>query len=943
VIAPVTIKPQKETVAPLSVIGEDEEEDDEEPAMAQVIANTISGVTARPSTAAAPSTLGVKYEPNYYRVMQAASVVRIIDSSRIPLRIVEPTKVSDPKAGPQIGLLPEAIDKYFFQDSTSDKFAERLDIVSKLKPTAQGFLRVGIDNSDKAQSFLAAVAPFFFQPNAEKVIENILEPIETRIPVKKFLQLNGGNLVHEFFNRCEKKHTNEMRNWAFIHLGIDELRSSNIPAIERLMNSYECFKDYIIDPTEKKDVRTFFNAFSDPKVMPPRGIIFIILEATVEEISIRKGEKVEFKKEVLLENVRCPPYPISQDQQKADIGFIIHYNKITRDRYKRDQKTYTHLGWDPLFYVDGNLPTAESRHKPTLFFQRSQEATWPPVVQRRVSEFFSKCNAVNRGPFTSQFGFYPNALIPAQDIVTAIRIQPAGIIRDAYNHLVGVGYRLPGSKKTGRSSTIVAVPVADDGSMYFESKVFFDWDDFDPAPADALVEFYKTHINNIFPQYKGYIPLEIRKSTDTDQIIGVGLTNSFVVPSSEPIDSADIAGMVSRGINELEWDINNTIAYDSEMRIEAFKDANKDPGKDEVPIVDPKAKPYLKLKMESYQDEIEDVYQHLRLSFSTWLATGAGVEKRERLEEILKIKNLPLSDKRKRLDILLYNDVIRWLEPKESDEKSDIGFLRIDCQIQGQENCKGRCKWAPKASDDISCGPCKIHTPKPAQDADGVIMNVPRMLYLRLVDELIRYAAKRKEIFNGTVPRLTIRREAQRSGDQYIIPEGSADWNTWWEMLRVEWMNPDIEDKKFFDEQYEPIPTGIPRDDNRSLPASLKAALGPTDPKVDGLVWNPSTIEDRPFWFLKEILRFNPIASKAEKTLDINELKEIGKIGMTQILWMPSGQIAGSMRTKTVGATSAIIIANVDGTVGWVSQKGAYGVKIPLNALPESLNAFRLV
>jgi hypothetical protein len=86
-----------------------------------------------------------------------------------------------------------------------------------------------------------------------------------------------------------------MRNWAFIHLGIDELRSSNIPAIERLMNSYECFKDYIIDPTEKKDVRTFFNAFSDPKVMPPRGIIFIILEATVEEISIRKGEKVDYK------------------------------------------------------------------------------------------------------------------------------------------------------------------------------------------------------------------------------------------------------------------------------------------------------------------------------------------------------------------------------------------------------------------------------------------------------------------------------------------------------------------------------------------------------------------------------------------------------------------------------------------------------------------------
>jgi hypothetical protein len=934
----VTAKP-----AVLSAIGENAEntfdEDNEEPAMAQEIADTIQGTLP---TTVDKGTAGLtgKYEPNYYRVIQAASVVRIIDSSRIPLKIVEPTKPGDPKAGPQIGLLPEAIDKYFFQDSTSDKFAERLDIVSKLKPTAQGFLRLGIDNSNRELSFLAAVAPFFYQPTAEKVIENIIEPIETRIPPKKFLQLNGGNLVHEFFNRCQKKHTNEMRDWVSRHLGIDELKSSNIPAIERLMNSYECFKDYIMDPTQRKDARVFFNAFSDPKVMPPRGIIFIILEATVEEVSVRKGDRVEFKKEVLLFNIRCPPYPISQDQQKADIGFIVHYNKITRDRYKRDQKTYSHLGWDPLFYVDGNMPTAESRHKPTLFFQRSQEATWPPIVQRRVSEFFSRCNAVNRGAFTSQFGFYPNALIPAQDLVTAIRIQPAGIIRDAYNHLVGIGYRLPGNKKTGRASTIVAVPVADDGSMFFESRLFFDWDDFDPAPADALIGFYKTHINGIFPQYRGYIPLEVRKSQDTDQIIGVGLTNSFVVPAISPIDPSEIADLPSRNINELEWDINNTIAYDSEMRQLAFEDANKNPEEGDVPIVDPKAIEYLKLKLEDKQDEIEDVYQHLRLTFSTWLATGAGLEKRERLKEILKFKDLPLSDKRKRLDILLYNDIIRWLEPKQTDEKSDIGFLRIDCQIQGQEDCKGRCSWVPKVSDGDGCGPCKIHTPK---GADGVIMNVPRMLYLRLVDELIRYAAKRKEIFDEQVPRLTIRREAQISGDQYIIPEGSADWNSWWEMLRVEWMTPEKEDKKFFDEQYEPIPSGIPSDDHRTLPASLKAALGADDPKVDRLVWNPSIIEGKPFWFLKEVLRFNPIVFKAEKSLDVSELREIGKAGSTQVLWMPSGAIAGSLRTKTVGAMSAIIMAMVDGNVGWVCERGSYGVKIPLNALPESLNAFRLV
>ena len=915
------------------------------PALAQPVADAIMGQKKAEnedsdSDENKDEQPSIKYD--YYRVIQAVSVKSIVDSSRIPLKIVEPKSDDDLKAGPQIGFLPEALDKYFVQDSTSDKFAERIEIVSKLKPSAEGFLRLGVDNTNKEQSFLSAVAPFFYLPNAEKLIEKVLEPIETRIPPKKFLQINGGNLVHEFFTKCDKKYTNDMRKFAK-QLNVTELTSSNIPAIERIMCAYENFKDYIrnIETPQRKDLRIFYDIFSEPSIMPPRGIIFIVLEVTVEEISIKRGDKIEFKNEVKFENVRCPPYPLNEAQQRADIGFIVHYNRIIRDRYTQ-AKTYKNMGWDPLFYVNGTKGDIKSRHKPTLYFQRSQESTWPPIVQQRVQEFFSKCVNINRGPFTSELGIDPYALISAQELITAIRIQPKGYIRDAYNHFVGVGYRIPG--KAGSASGIAAVPISDDGTFIDEGGIFLDWDDFEPAPINKVIDFYLRNIVSIFPQYRGYVPKSQIKMKDSDKIIGLRLTNGFVIPASDAQESSPVSEAeypIEPPIEYLDWDINNTIAYDTESRQRAFKLADKgrdiDGGEEE--IIDDKQDQYVTLKMETSEDEIEDVYQHLRLTFSTWLATGAGSQKRIRLLEILKNIDMTLQDKRRRLDILLYNNVIRWLEPTESDEKSDISFLRIDCQVQGEETCRGRCKWAPKETDDINCSPCKIHSPK----KNGIIINVPRMLYLRLIDELIRYAAKREEIFNKQVPRLTIRRKAQRSGDQYIVAEGTSDWSTWWEILRAEWFVPEKEISKHFDEQFNPLPKNLPVKDTRTLPDSLKAALDPTnsDPKVAELVWNPSTTPDRPFAFLKSVLRFHEITTKSEATLNLEELETIVNTGNCQVLYMPSGNIAGSMRKIKEGAMDGIIIAFVDGNPGWVSKRQTYSVKIPLSDLPSSLNIYR--
>ena len=914
-------------------------------AEAQPIADAIQAPLAQQAPVATvkaynpTATTAVKYD--YYRVINGVSVRSIVDSSRVPLRIVEPREADDPKAGPQIGFLPLTLDEYFKQDSTSDKFAERLEIVSKVKPAAQGFMRVAIDNSKKEQGYLSAIAPYFFLPNADVLMETLFEPIEIRIKPKTFMQLNGGNLVHEFFNKCERKNTNDMRQWASKYLGIGELKYTNIPAIERIMNSYECFINYMNDPTQKKTSRILSGIMSEPNIFPPRGIIFLILEMNVEEISIRTGDKVEYRTEIKLDRVRCPHYPLNEGQQKADIGFLAHYNRISRDRYTQE-KSSRDMGWDALFYIDGTQGVPDSRHKPQIVFQRSQEALWPKIVRERVSDFFNSCLTVTRGPFTSEFGISPYALIGSQEIITAVRQQPEGIIRDAYNHLVGVAYKIKGKSQT--SKKIAAIPIADDGSFYFDNNIFLDWNDFDPPPINKLIHFYKTNILPIFPQYTGYTPTNQVKIEGLESVVGLRLKNGLVVPATDADE--DEHTVITEEEYPIEYTehmdyiVNNTIAYDNELRKKAFAKADEYRGEEDEKIDDPHANTeYLKFNMESSQDEIEDIYQHLRLTFSTWLDTGAGSEKRERLTEVLKTREMTLNEKRQRLDILLYSDVIRWLEPSDSDEKSTIGFLRIDCQIQGKETCSGRCKWVPKDTDDQSCGPCKIHSPR----SDGITMNIPRMLYLRLIDELIRYAAKREEIFTKQVPRLTIRREKQHQGDQLIIAEGTTDWNTWWEMLRIEWFAPEKETSKFFDEQYQPMPTGLPKTDTRSLPASLIDALGRDDPKVRNLVWNPSSTPDRPFSFLKSIVRFNPVASKPEDTLSKDELDEIKVLGNVQILYMPGGTLQMSSRVKKMGAIDALIIAKVDGTVGWISPIGSYGLKIPLSALPDSLNSFRTV
>jgi hypothetical protein len=79
-----------------------------------------------------------------------------------------------------------------------------------------------------------------------------------------------------------------------------------------------------------------------------------------------------------------------------------------------------------------------------------------------------------------------------------------------------------------------------------------------------------------------------------------------------------------------------------------------------------------------------------------------------------------------------------------------------------------------------------------------------------------------------------------------------------------------------------------------------------------------------------------------ELELGAKQIKEIALNAKAQVLYIPSEEAAGRLLARAPGATEAIILMPVDGVPGWISVKGTFTVKIPLNAVPDALRKLGL-
>ena len=701
---------------------------------------------------------------------------------------------------PQIGLLPAALNTYFGQDPA--QIVSRTFNPQKIKPGAQGFLRIGVENRVrfKADSFLAATAPFFGKNSVQSFKAFLADIVQPRV----FMGLNHGNLLLEMYDaatsRPKPEEMGQVREWGRTALG--QTRVANQELLIRAFMAYRSFQAWLASDETVKEYRQFAHLFAQPGLLATAtrrvaetgaavtqmrrpGILFIVLDI------LRSGEV----------RVRCPPYPMGAEAfQRADIGFLAHHWSGV---------------WEPIFYADNRSLGERDLHTFHLTFAAAQRDRWPAAVKQRVQEFAQSCATAGsggRGIYTSLSGIHSTRVLP----MTTVRIHLAGqegitlygLVRDAYNHVAALVYQINDFAAT-ETSGLVAVPVVDDGIEVLDARVqtLLDWDEFKPAPIDAVVNFYRNFIT--LPKFpKTYMPRAAVRSEGTDQIVALRLEGGLFVPVAPVAAVTADLGLPreEETVAEMEWEINKRIVEGS-----VASEAGSVPAGDEA---------RLRVK------EFGEAYEHLRLTFSNWLAaaTDAG-EFRKALEDIIFRRDMLLYEKRKRLEILLGPEVESWLAESDEDKPRQASLFRLDCRLRDEGGCGGMCEWRQAEGADGN-GQCLIHVAE-TSPIEGALASGGRILLLRLIDELLRYAGKRKEIFEQRVSKIGVIENPVILKDEAIFPEKSAAWI---DILRMEWARDKTEEARYLEEMSRLAPMGtgaapVEAEDEYEKPEGLPPGL----------------------------------------------------------------------------------------------------------------------
>ena len=457
-------------------------------------------------------------------------------------------------------------------------------------------------------------------------------------------------------------------------------------------------------------------------------------------------------------------------------------------------------------------------HETIMKWDYSSKSYWPSIVKERVEEYFNQCQSRYRSLYTSQDGMNPMAMIPLSKAVEATTsLKPFGIVKDSYNHIVGVTYRA--SVQPG-STPLITLPVVDDGVISISSAfsikhIHLDWDDFKPAPVDVLIQYYQDKLSPLFSLYPGYkvqyvVKKRISKKKDEGTIVAVQLANGIFIPASPPKNEAVFTAQMQRlsssseeekkeneenmgfvFVDEFQWSIDKDIAgmksrVDSKVWEEVLKGttSEKGCGFDQELI-----------RKSSYV-EFEELYQQFRLMVSNWITEGGEVK--QRMENILFSRNLPVYEKRKRMDIFISSTLLSWFYTDNENWEAPVSFLRKDCRlIDSPEACSGTCHW----KEGENGGKCLLHiqemTSLSGKDGEREV-STPMLFIKRVIDELVRFPARRNQLIkSGQISKVSKMVEAIRQGNEYIIPESSP---TWTNLLRFEWTKQIIEQPKYYEE-----------------------------------------------------------------------------------------------------------------------------------------------
>lgn len=702
---------------------------------------TAPAAMARPGAAAPAPIPEVRTEPkrrahyDYQDIIQRVKVTYILKAEAIPLEIgIEP----------QIGLLPELLNRYFQQIEKG--IVVREHIRQKLSENANAFLRIAADNRPEvhADALLSAIAPFLLLNNAEQVKKRLIEVITPKV----FVAANYGNLMLEFNSsklpkELDKDHLTQpvLASFASTRLNI---KSSNLFHIRRIYQSYAMFLRFLEDKNAVKQYRQFAPLLAQPGLLSVRGILFVVLE-------IRRDGSF---------TVICPPFGVTAAQMSCDIAFLFH--KVLE---KGDI-------WEPIFHTQ----KVESGRITSLTFQQSLRASWPAVLTNRIdgpNGFMKSC----RGPNAIYTGI--QQLKKNTRLISLSRIfkyfnetaSVYGVVRDYYNHIVAVLFLMreneEESDRTKQESPLITVPVLDDGVLRSELYLCIGWKGYDAASAEVVASFYKEHAEEFAKGSAGYT---LRYTVTKNGIIeAIQLSSGIFIPVSQQSSPELVQRLkdkyalteIPQPPTQFEWEINK--------RIGIF---GSDGGK---------IAPYIRSEA-----KLNEQYQQFRLMFSEWIVSADAANKRAEITEILFHKrkdigiDLPEYEKRARLRHILIDILFSWLTTENIADTSSkaIHLLRKNCRIMKTKgDCTGSCVWKENK--------CLLHIPE-TTEIDKEEIPVHELFLVRLLDELVRFPIRRDQLLQlrkKHVGVVTEVRDAVLIGDMYILPENTTEWA---ELLRMD-------------------------------------------------------------------------------------------------------------------------------------------------------------
>jgi len=700
---------------------------------------------------------------------------------------------------------PPAFDAFFSQKS-GEQLVKRSPMLLKIRPNAQGFLRVGTENTLN-ESLLGVIAPLINRNTIADVKERILEVMIPRI----FINAHFGNLVLEFYDptdgRTMPSTQMELMTWAQQKLGMT-VTPNNRYGLLRIFNAYHQFVSFIKDPMRRKDLRHIQPLLAEPGLFTPRGIQLLIMDDNgVNPVTIK-----------------CPTFGVSMDRnRKNDIVFISRSVKdsVTSDTPYTRYELFVHTSNKPA--KGGDLEIHESIVKWTF----ASRQYWPDIVRKRVDEYMTQCESRYRTLYTSQQGVHSMAMVPLSKAIESTLYRPDGIIKDSYNHLVGVTFRV----RAGGSAPLVALPVVDDGvvsiSHTFSIKnIYLDWDDFKAAPVEEVIGYYQRELEPLFSLYPGYrVKHVVRRDTD---IVAIQLENGLYVPVSPPRDEAALEGLMKStpigfvSIKHFEWEVDRELAgMRSKQNDQNWKAFTEPKTSEERCGSDPEIQ-----RTSSYK-EWEESYQQFRLMVSNWITSEkAGSAIRKGIEEIIFNSDLPEFERRKRLYIFLSSTLLSWFYPdRDNWDKGSTTFLRKDCRlIESPDSCTGSCYWK---EDE---GKCLLHVKETTELSDTPgqrSVSTPELYTKRVIDELVRFPGRRKQLMKKEISSVIAVVEPIRDGDQYIIPESSP---TWTNLLRLDWAKVIPEESRYYEEQSREATEDDHTVPEGEMPAALQAIMGADTP-----------------------------------------------------------------------------------------------------------------